>query len=101
MAIDPLPPLYKQLPPTQENRQLFLKPIIANTQVLGTVEFADLVVIDLSKADTIDGRKELLAQLTEVLKIHGCFYVINHGYTLEQVVPACSYMKSNLLMGYC
>jgi len=49
------------------------------------VEFADLAIIDLSKAHTPEGRQELYPQLREALRTHGFFYAINHGYTQAQV----------------
>jgi len=49
------------------------------------VEYADLAVIDLSKASTPEGRKELTVQLSRAMHETGFFYVINHGYTQEQV----------------
>jgi hypothetical protein len=49
------------------------------------VEYADLAIIDLSKADTVAGRKALAAEVVRAMASHGFFYVINHGYTQEQV----------------
>src|SRR6267154_6384678 len=52
---------------------------------LCVVEFADLAIIDLSKAHTPEGRAELYPQLRDALCTHGFVYVINHGYTQAQV----------------
>lgn len=49
------------------------------------MDYADLTVIDLSKADTYEGRVELAAQLRDAMQTHGFFYVINHGLTQAEV----------------
>ncbi|KAJ6453604.1 hypothetical protein C8R45DRAFT_633449 [Mycena sanguinolenta] len=48
------------------------------------LDYADLAVIDLSKAQNTTGRAELALQVSEAMKTQGFFYVINHGYTLAQ-----------------
>ncbi|KAJ7691339.1 hypothetical protein B0H17DRAFT_1159825 [Mycena rosella] len=48
------------------------------------LEYADLAVIDLSKAKTEAGRKALATDVVNAMATHGFFYVINHGYTQEQ-----------------
>jgi hypothetical protein len=48
------------------------------------VEFADLAIVDLSKANTPEGRAELYPQLRDALRTHGFIYAINHGYTQAQ-----------------
>jgi len=48
------------------------------------VDFADLAIIDLSKAHTPEGRAELCPQLRDALRTQGFFYAINHGYTQAQ-----------------
>ncbi|EPT02050.1 hypothetical protein FOMPIDRAFT_1119271 [Fomitopsis schrenkii] len=53
-------------------------------QTKAPLDYADLTVIDLSKADTLAGRTELAAQLRDGMREHGFFYVINHGLTLAQ-----------------
>ncbi|KAJ8462926.1 hypothetical protein ONZ45_g17764 [Pleurotus djamor] len=63
----PAVPRHIPPPPTKEN-----------------LDFADLTVIDLSKAATPKGRAELALQAREALVNVGFFYVINHGYTVEQ-----------------
>lgn len=50
-----------------------------------TVEWADLAIIDLSKADTPEGRAQLAIQVRTALSTIGFFYAVNHGYTPEQV----------------
>ena len=49
------------------------------------MEFADLAIIDLSKAHTPEGRQELYPQLRDALRTQGFVYAINHGYTQAQV----------------
>ncbi|KAJ7725543.1 hypothetical protein B0H16DRAFT_1665841 [Mycena metata] len=48
------------------------------------LDYADLAVIDLSKAHDAKGRAELAIQVSEAIQTHGSFYVINHGYTPAQ-----------------
>ncbi|KAF4579709.1 hypothetical protein EYR40_000113 [Pleurotus pulmonarius] len=48
------------------------------------LDFADLSVIDLSKASTPEGRSELALQIHKALRDVGFFYAINHGYTSAQ-----------------
>lgn len=55
--------------------------------LLNQVDFADLAVLDLSKAGTEEGRKELSQQLVQAMRDKGFFYVVNHGYTQAQVSP--------------
>ncbi|KAF7366894.1 hypothetical protein MSAN_00948100 [Mycena sanguinolenta] len=48
------------------------------------LDYADLAVIDLSKAQDATGRAQLALELSEAMKTVGFFYVINHGYTSAQ-----------------
>jgi hypothetical protein len=50
-----------------------------------TVEYADLGIIDFSKVDTEEGRAELADQVKNGLRNHGFLYIVNHGYTQEEV----------------
>jgi isopenicillin N synthase-like dioxygenase len=50
-----------------------------------TVEYADLGIIDFSKVDTEEGRAELADQVKKGLRNHGFLYIVNHGYTQEEV----------------
>lgn len=50
-----------------------------------TVDYADLAVIDISKADTEEGRAVLAIEVRDALLKHGFFYVVNHGYSEAQV----------------
>lgn len=49
------------------------------------MDYADLEVIDLNLAKTIEGRHALAAQVRDAMRTSGFFYCINHGYTQEQV----------------
>ncbi|KAG1721457.1 hypothetical protein EDB19DRAFT_1917321 [Suillus lakei] len=49
-----------------------------------TLEYADLAIIDISKADTEEGRVALAIEVREALLNHGFFYVVNHGYSQSQ-----------------
>ncbi|KAF8551423.1 Clavaminate synthase-like protein [Imleria badia] len=48
------------------------------------LDFADLAIIDLSKAQTPEGRAELVPQIRDALRTNGFIYAINHGYTQAQ-----------------
>ncbi|KAJ7259900.1 hypothetical protein C8J57DRAFT_1436740 [Mycena rebaudengoi] len=57
------------------------------TPPLGSTErldYAELAIIDLSRARTEVGRKKLAAKVVDAMTTHGFFYVVNHGYTIEQ-----------------
>ncbi|KAJ7898077.1 hypothetical protein B0H13DRAFT_2234343 [Mycena leptocephala] len=49
------------------------------------LDYADLAVIDLSEAQDAKGRAESAIQVSEALRTHGFFTVINHGYTSSQI----------------
>ncbi|KAH7928364.1 Clavaminate synthase-like protein [Leucogyrophana mollusca] len=63
----PQPPHYVPAPRTKE-----------------VLDYADLAIIDLSKAATPEGRAALASELKTALLTHGFFYAINHGYTQAQ-----------------
>ncbi|KAJ7766299.1 Clavaminate synthase-like protein [Mycena maculata] len=42
-------------------------------------------LIDLSKANDAHGRAAMALQASEAMRTHGFFYVVNHGYTPEQM----------------
>ncbi|RDB17173.1 hypothetical protein Hypma_001822 [Hypsizygus marmoreus] len=48
------------------------------------LDYADLPIIDISKATTPEGRAALASQVRNAMTDHGFFYVINHGYTKSQ-----------------
>ncbi|KAG2040734.1 hypothetical protein BDR03DRAFT_1029402 [Suillus americanus] len=49
-----------------------------------TLDYADLAIIDISKADTEEGRDALAIEVREALLNHGFFYIVNHGYPQDQ-----------------
>ncbi|KAJ7620254.1 hypothetical protein FB45DRAFT_929810 [Roridomyces roridus] len=58
----------------------YIHPAVTQEQL----DYADLAIIDLSKASDAQGRVELAAQVVEAMKMQGFFYVVNHGYTAAQ-----------------
>jgi isopenicillin N synthase-like dioxygenase len=53
--------------------------------LLSSVDFADLAILDISKAATPEGRQQLSNELVKAMHDKGFFYVINHGYSQQQV----------------
>ncbi|KAG5716474.1 hypothetical protein E4T56_gene573 [Termitomyces sp. T112] len=49
------------------------------------MDFADLAIIDLAKFGTPEGKAELVKDVCNAMNTIGFFYVINHGYSQEQV----------------
>lgn len=65
-----------------------LPPVSDFTHVAPTKEkldWANLAVIDLSKATTFEGRKTLVKQVHDAIKNDGFLYIINHGIEPEQI----------------
>ncbi|KAF5352063.1 hypothetical protein D9758_009429 [Tetrapyrgos nigripes] len=48
------------------------------------LDYADLPIIDLSKADTSEGRAALARQVCDAMTNQGFFYIINHGLSPAQ-----------------
>ncbi|KAJ3852114.1 Clavaminate synthase-like protein [Lentinula lateritia] len=48
------------------------------------LDWADLAIIDLSKAGTLEGRKALADEVVQAMNTQGFFYLVNHGYAVEQ-----------------
>lgn len=48
------------------------------------MDYADLAIIDLSKAKTPEGRAALANDVRDALSTTGFFYVVGHGYTQEE-----------------
>jgi hypothetical protein len=85
-ACVPLIPRYQVAPPTKEDCKQIV-PVMgpnSNSSVM-IVDYADLVIIDLSKFSTSEGRAELATLARDAMRTHGFLYVINHGFTTEQV----------------
>lgn len=49
-----------------------------------TVKWAELEVIDLEKAKTVEGRAELVIKARDAMHNQGFFYVVNHGLEKAQ-----------------
>ena len=64
---------------------------LKSAQLLVLVEWADLEIIDLSKACTANGRAELAPRVRDVMRKVGFMYVVNHELTKDQV---CFYSVS-------
>ncbi len=52
---------------------------------LHIVDYADLGIVDLSKAITAEGRAELATVARDALHKIGFFYVVNHGLSQPEV----------------
>lgn len=69
------------------------------------MEWADLPIIDLSKASTPEGRAELAPQVRDAMRTFGFMYVVNHGLTQAQVCiepgAACDLPSHNGLTPWC
>lgn len=50
-----------------------------------TVEWADLVTLDLSKFDQPGGKEALAKQLFDAIQTIGFFYIVNFGLSQEEV----------------
>ena len=49
------------------------------------VDWADLPIIDISKASTPEGRTELATEVRDAMRTFGFMYIVNHGLTLWDV----------------
>ena len=49
------------------------------------VDYADFPIIDISKAKTPAGRKELAPVVRDAMRTYGFLYVVNHGLTDTEV----------------
>lgn len=81
---------YTQVPETQHDRKLSCGPCSNGCAVLtsrgpATVEWADLVTLDLAKFDEPGGKESLARQLFEALQTIGFFYIVNFGLSQEEV----------------
>lgn len=57
--------------------------------MIGPVVYADLAIVDLSKASTSEGRAELAQIVRDALHNIGFFYVVNHGLSQSEVHIQC------------
>lgn len=49
------------------------------------MDYANLAIIDLSKAQTLEGRAELAKEACDAMRDQGFFYAINHGLSAQEV----------------
>ncbi|KAJ3774622.1 Clavaminate synthase-like protein [Lentinula raphanica] len=49
------------------------------------LEYADLAVIDLSQANSAEGRAQLALKVRDAMSTNGFFYVVGHGYSSDQM----------------
>ena len=50
------------------------------------MEYADLPIIDISKAKTPEGRRELAPVVRDAMRTYGFLIIVNHGVTQVEVV---------------
>ena len=53
--------------------------------LVAVVEYADLTILDLSKAQTPEGLAQLAQEARDALHDQGFLYIINHGLPAEDV----------------
>ncbi|KAG6824875.1 hypothetical protein H0H92_005560 [Tricholoma furcatifolium] len=56
-----------------------------STLPVEALDYADLAVIDFDKLKSEEGRTQLVLEVHNAMKTVGFFYVVNHGYTKEQI----------------
>ena len=49
------------------------------------VDYADFPIIDISKAKTPEGLKELAPVVRDAMRTYGFLYIVNHGLTNAEV----------------
>ncbi|KAJ8074632.1 hypothetical protein PM082_022210 [Marasmius tenuissimus] len=80
-------PLHNELkppPPKGSSTSCEPPPYIFPSASRQELEYANLAIIDLSKAATPEGRQELAIQVSDAMHEQGFFYIVNHGYTQSQ-----------------
>ena len=70
---------------TREDRESVLIASSPSAHCACEVDWADLPVIDISKAKTPEGRKELASAVRDAMRIHGFMFIVNHGLTEAEV----------------
>ena len=78
-------PHYEPALVTQEDRAPILSRWISFTDIGYEVDYADFPIIDISKAKTPEGRKELAPVVRDAMRTYGFLYVVNHGLTEAEV----------------
>ena len=75
-------------PPTEERESFVFCSVKSEIELLTmslAVDYVDLAIIDLSKLSTEAGKAELVVQARDAMKHQGFMYVVNHGFTIDQV----------------
>ncbi len=87
MPATTIPPVphYEPPPVTQENCALILLNVISSADAPCVVDYADFPIIDISKAKTPEGRKELAPVVRDAMRTYGFLYIVNHGLTNVEV----------------
>ena len=52
------------------------------------MDWAEIPIVDISKAGTPDGRAELVTAVCNAMHTIGMFYAVNHGLLMEEVSPS-------------
>jgi hypothetical protein len=76
---------YKQVEETSHEREWRFQWVSTNVTDILSVDWADLVTLDLSKFDQPGGKEALAKQLFNAIQSIGFFYVVNFGLTQEEV----------------
>ncbi|KAI0752492.1 Clavaminate synthase-like protein [Daedaleopsis nitida] len=69
ITLPSLPPVFRHVPPPTTTENL---------------EWADLPIIDISTANTPEGRIALAPQMHDAMRTYGFLYIVNHGLTQAQ-----------------
>lgn len=65
------------------------------------MEWADLPIIDISTANTPEGRVALAPQMHDAMRTFGFLYIVNHGLTQAQVRRTFSEVSIRLRLLTC
>ncbi len=81
MPATTIPPVshYESPPVTQEDCASILFHDIPSADIPCAVDYADFPIIDISKAQTPQGRKELAPVVRDAMRTYGFLYIVNHG----------------------
>ena len=58
---------------------------LPSTYMPRVVDYADFPIIDISKAKTPEGLKELAPVVRDAMQTYGFLYIVNHGLTDTEV----------------
>ncbi|KAF9230440.1 hypothetical protein BU15DRAFT_69194, partial [Melanogaster broomeanus] len=82
LALFSLPPLSSHMPSVTLPPTPHYNPA---SPTRADLDYADLPIIDLAKAQSSEERQQLAFQVQDALLTHGFFYVVNHGYLRSKV----------------